>query len=221
MTIPAPVDALLNDPHHREQRARLVETIRFLHSRGWAPATSSNYSIRASDSLVCISRSGVDKSYFSEDDLMYVDLRNTPVWPLAATPSAETGLHTVMYRLEPTVHCVLHTHSVANTVLSMRNSAARKLVFQGYELQKALPRQQSHDDRLTVPIFANTQNIPTLAREVETYWNNTPEFSSYLIAGHGLYTWGDSIHAAKRHVEAIEFLLECYSQVDLYRAMAV
>jgi methylthioribulose-1-phosphate dehydratase len=31
----------------------------------------------------------------------------------------------------------------------------------------------------------------------------------YLIAGHGFYTWGDTMEDAMRHVEAFEFLFEC------------
>jgi methylthioribulose-1-phosphate dehydratase len=30
----------------------------------------------------------------------------------------------------------------------------------------------------------------------------------FLISGHGLYTWGQSIAEAERHVEILEFLFE-------------
>jgi methylthioribulose-1-phosphate dehydratase len=29
-----------------------------------------------------------------------------------------------------------------------------------------------------------------------------------LVAGHGLYAWGESLKEARRHVEILEFLLE-------------
>ena len=34
----------------------------------------------------------------------------------------------------------------------------------------------------------------------------TPE--GFLLRGHGLYTWGDDLAQARRHVEILEFLLE-------------
>ena len=34
----------------------------------------------------------------------------------------------------------------------------------------------------------------------------------FLIHRHGLYTWGDDLETARRHVETIEFLLECVGQ---------
>ena len=42
-----------------------------------------------------------------------------------------------------------------------------------------------------------------------------PEVHGYLIAGHGLYTWGRSVEEACRHVEAFEFLLAC--EIELRR----
>jgi methylthioribulose-1-phosphate dehydratase len=36
-----------------------------------------------------------------------------------------------------------------------------------------------------------------------------PDMHGYLIAGHGLYTWGKSFEIAKRQLEVLEFLLEC------------
>jgi methylthioribulose-1-phosphate dehydratase len=32
-------------------------------------------------------------------------------------------------------------------------------------------------------------------------------FWGYLIAGHGLYTWGRDVEEAQRHLDAFEFLL--------------
>jgi methylthioribulose-1-phosphate dehydratase len=31
-----------------------------------------------------------------------------------------------------------------------------------------------------------------------------------LLAGHGLYAWGETADDARRHVEALEFLLACH-----------
>ena len=35
-----------------------------------------------------------------------------------------------------------------------------------------------------------------------------PRAHAFLLRGHGLYTWGETIADAERHVEIIEFLLE-------------
>ena len=35
------------------------------------------------------------------------------------------------------------------------------------------------------------------------------------MAGHGLYTWGESLAAARRQIEALEFLFEVVTQKRL------
>jgi methylthioribulose-1-phosphate dehydratase len=37
----------------------------------------------------------------------------------------------------------------------------------------------------------------------------------FLVRGHGLYAWGETLAAAKRHVEGLEFLLSCLWQERL------
>jgi methylthioribulose-1-phosphate dehydratase len=48
-----------------------------------------------------------------------------------------------------------------------------------------------------------------MSEEFRTLYRKMPEMQGYLIAGHGLYTWGKSFEIAKRHLEVLEFLLEC------------
>jgi methylthioribulose-1-phosphate dehydratase len=107
---------------------------------------------------------------------------------------------------------VLHTHSVNATVLSMRLDA---VVLEGYELQKAFPGITSHESQVIVPVFANAQDIPVLAAEVAAYLDAHPQTVGYLIRGHGLYTWGETVADTLRHVEALEFLLECVYRQQL------
>jgi methylthioribulose-1-phosphate dehydratase len=194
---------------HRAQQQELVRAVHYLHSQGWAPATSSNYSFRAAPGWVCISRSGVDKGQLTYRDLMYVDPAGTPLWPRNARPSAETGLHCAIYTAFPGAGCVLHTHSVANTTLSHRHLALGEMVFHNLEIQKGIAGQTSHHDELRLPIFPNTQHIPTLVGQLYEHWELKAHVPGFLIAGHGLYAWGATIAEAKRHIETWEFLMQC------------
>jgi len=51
-------------------KAILAELIRKLNQRGWSPATSTNYSFIDDNNQYWVSRSGVDKSSFTEHDFM-------------------------------------------------------------------------------------------------------------------------------------------------------
>jgi methylthioribulose-1-phosphate dehydratase len=43
---------------------------------------------------------------------------------------------------------------------------------------------------------------------VATTLRQNPGIHGFLLREHGLYTWGQSLREAKRHVEILEFLVE-------------
>ncbi|MDX1942991.1 MAG: methylthioribulose 1-phosphate dehydratase [Saprospiraceae bacterium] len=186
----------------------LVKTIHFLHAQGWAPATSSNYSFRENGEVnFYISESGIDKGEFSVENFLYVTPYGKPIND-ERRPSAETGLHSSIYQLYPDAHCILHTHTVLNTIISQFFLQQKALFLADYEILKGFSGVKTHEVNIKIPIFENTQDIPALAKEVEAY-AETEQIWAFLIAGHGMYTWGSTIAEAKRHVEVVEFLLEC------------
>ena len=109
------------DPHRlRHLAGELITNIRELGAAGWTPATSSNFSERLDDRHLAITVSGRNKSRLTEADLMVVDLDGRPV-ATDLRPSAETLLHTMLYRRFPEVGCVLHTHCLLYTSPSPRD----------------------------------------------------------------------------------------------------
>ncbi|MDB6143450.1 MAG: methylthioribulose-phosphate dehydratase [Pseudomonas sp.] len=192
----------------REQLAQeIIEAGRFLYSRGWSPATSSNYSTRLSANTALLTASGKHKGQLGQDDVLVTDLSGNSLEP-GKKPSAETLLHTQLYRCRPDVGAVLHTHSVNATVLS-RLTPGDHLLLEGYELQKAFAGVATHESAVRVPIFDNDQDIARLAAKVQPWLDAHPECPGYLIRGHGLYTWGAHMSDALRQIEAFEFLFEC------------
>lgn len=195
----------------RELRAlrtqQIIEAGQFLYSRGWSPATSSNYSARLSSSQALLTVSGKHKGQLREDDVLATDLAGHSLEP-GKKPSAETLLHTQLYAWRAEIGAVLHTHSVNATVLS-RLTPENQLVLEDYELQKAFAGVTTHEGRVIVPIFENDQDIARLAIQVQRWLEQHPDCVGYLIRGHGLYTWGAQMSDALRQIEAFEFLFEC------------
>lgn len=170
--------------------------------------------MRVSPTLVAITISGRDKGRLSEQDVMTVDLEGHPVGT-SARPSAETLLHTQLYARFPDVGAVLHTHSQTQTVASRLFAPAGSIRMEGYELLKAFPGNETHETAVDLPVFANTQDMPALAREIDAWFDAGRSMHGYLIDGHGIYTWGRDMPEARRHLEAFEFLLAC--ELDLRR----
>lgn len=190
----------------------LLEAILFFNQKGWSPATSTNYSARSeTKNEYIISRSGVDKSRFRLEDLIMINPEGEVLPPFnrhGIKSSAETEIHTALYAMFPEVNCVLHTHSVLGTVLSLSHLREKEISFEGFEILKGLEGNGTHELKEIVPIVPNSQHMPDILNQMKDRYHNNVH--GFLIAGHGLYTWGKTIASAKRHIETYEFLFECY-----------
>jgi methylthioribulose-1-phosphate dehydratase len=191
----------------RQVAGEIVSTARELAARGWTPATSSNFSMRLDEAHAAITVSGLDKGRLTEDGVMVVDLDGRPV-ATEQRPSAETVLHTRLYRRDAGIGCVLHTHSLVQTVASRVFAPGGGVRLEGYELAKAIAGTTTHEAVIELPVLANSQDMPATAGQVEALLDAGP-LSGYLIAGHGLYAWGRDLAEARRHLEAFEFMLAC------------
>jgi 2,3-diketo-5-methylthio-1-phosphopentane phosphatase/methylthioribulose-1-phosphate dehydratase len=188
-------------------RRSVVELARYCHARGWADATSGNFSERVADGHFVITTSGVDKGLLTPAEVVHVDGGGLALEP--GTPSAETPLHAALYASSAKIGAITHTHSVAATVLSRHHAEQGSVRLSGYEMAKALaPVQDGVAPDLCLPILPNQQDTRALAQVVSQRLRESPAFG-YLIAGHGLTTWGNTPAQARRHVEALEFLLAC------------
>ena len=191
----------------RHLAGEIITNVRELSHAGWTPATSSNFSRRLDERHAAITVSGRDKGRLTEADIMVVDFDGHAVGS-DHRPSAETLLHTQLYRRFPEIGCVLHTHSPTQTIASRLYAGQGHVRLEGYELLKAFHGNTTHEAAIDVPVFANTQDMPTLAAQVDALLD-TQCLWGYLIDGHGLYAWGRDMPEARRHLEAFEFLLGC------------
>ena len=190
----------------------------FFHSRGWAPATSGNYSARIDESRVLMTVSGAHKGELETRDFLIVDLSNKVLAKQEDKhkPSAEALLHLQLYQKYSAVGSVLHTHSVSSTALSM--SLDLSFVSEGLEMHKALSGFSSHEERLEVPIVDNTQDIKALTSDLAPRLpSEMYGWPGYLIRGHGVYAWGESVSVAKRHIEGLEFIFEAQAMIRRFK----
>src|SRR5206468_11834549 len=187
----------------------LVNLARDFYRRGWALGTSGNFStVIAREPLrLAITASSVDKGRLTPDQILEVDgggrvLNSTP-----GKPSAETLLHIAIVETRG-AGAVLHTHSVWSTVLSDYHAGSGGFFIEGYEMLKGLNGVRTHQHREWLPILENSQDMEELSARVATTLRQNPGIHGFLLREHGLYTWGQTLQEAKRHVEILEFLME-------------
>jgi methylthioribulose-1-phosphate dehydratase len=181
---------------------------RRLDARGLAPATTGNYSVRLDDGRIAVTVSGRHKGRLGQDDVTQIDLDGQALH--AKQPSAEAMLHASVYRLYPHAQAVLHVHSIPSITLTRLMPRGSDVVLEGYETLKILPGVTTHDTRVVIPVFENSQDMPALARVVEARLVTLqPAPSAFLLRGHGVYAWGATVEEAEHVVEALELLMSC------------
>lgn len=174
---------------------------------GWVRATSGNLSVVATrDPLqVRVTATGTDISRLDPSQTVLVDAAGVRLHDVDPAPSAEAAVHA---RIADAIGAgaVVHTHPSAVVRIARRHPDG--VEFRDLEMLKALGRP-AHDIATVVPVVSNTQDSDELAARVTDAAD--PEVPAVIVAGHGLYAWGDDIDAAWRVTEALVWLSEVES----------
>ena len=194
--------------------SQLAAIGRRMYARGWALGTSGNFSAVVSRTplRLAITASSVQKRELGARHVLRCDEHGAVVGRKSGRPSAETLLHIEIARRR-LAGAILHTHSVWTTVLSDRYAAEGGFAIEGYEMLKGLAGVTSHEHREWIPIIDNDQDMSRLARRVGETLDELAGAHAFLLRRHGLYTWGETLEEAERHVEILEFLFEVLGRV--------
>lgn len=201
---------------------QLTAAMSAIHRRGWCDGTGGNFScVLQRDPLqLLMAPSGVDKGSVQPEALIVVDQHGNVIQG-EGKASAETALHLAIVHIG-NAGAVLHTHSQAGTLLSalalrQQGKGEAAIQLEGLEMLKGLEGIKTHATAIKVPVLANDQNLSQLSSEARTVIPDAPH--GLLLAGHGLYAWGDTLPLAMRHLEILEFLLEQHWRLKLLEAM--
>ncbi len=198
----------LNDHNFSTLAADLAECGRNFYSRGWVLGTSGNFSAVVSREplRLVITSTGLDKNDLHPSQFLEID-GSANVIRGEGMPSAEAVLHLTIVRCM-NAGAVLHTHSVWSTVLSCTHASEGGVSVEGYEMLKGLKGVRTHQHCERLPILENSEDMIELSQGISTTILTCSDIHGFLLRGHGLYTWGDDLREAKRHVEILEFLME-------------
>jgi len=188
----------------------LCRVVHDINAQGWCQGTGGNFSITLSrePQQLLITQSGQNKRHIGPEGLVIVGADGQPVAGEKGKPSAESLLHSIVVELTG-AGSVLHTHSVPATLLGEHFCAKGGLTITGYEMLKGLEGIRTHETGVFVPVLENSQDMVISSEQVKGLLTNDSSLRGFLLAGHGLYTWGTSLEQAERHVEILEFLFEC------------
>lgn len=197
------ISGALSNPHQE-----LISTIQDFHQRGWCDGTGGNFSVVLEhDPLsLLMAPSGVDKGQVEAEMLITVNA-NGEVTDGTGRASAETLMHLTIVKALAS-GAVLHTHSTTATVVSKLAQDQGMVELEGWEMLKGLQGITTHETKVQIPVVGNDQDLKRLSSRCEPLLSTAPH--GLLVAGHGLYAWGNTLAEARRHVEILEFLLELH-----------
>jgi methylthioribulose-1-phosphate dehydratase len=201
-----------------ELAVSLAAIAKGFHGRGWLLGTSGNLSavVQREPLRLAMSPSGIDKGELTPDQLLSIDENARIVSDHGGKPSDESLLHIRIVK-ERGAGAVLHTHSIWNTIFSDLYASEGGVKIEGYEMLKGLEGVRTHEHSEWLPIIDNSQDMPALAELIGQTLKETPAAHGFLLRRHGLYSWGDTLAQAKRHIEILEFLLETMGRTSLIR----
>jgi len=201
-----------------ELASELASVAKGFHARGWLLGTSGNLSavVQRQPLQLAMSPSGIDKGELTPDQVLAIDENARIVSQHDGKPSDESWLHIRVVK-ERGAGAVLHTHSIWNTILSDLHAPEGGVSIEGYEMLKGLQGVRTHEHKEWLPIIDNSQDRRALAELVGKTLNEHKAAHGFLLRRHGLYSWGDTLAQAKRHIEILEFLLETMGRTALIR----
>ena len=196
---------------------QLAEAGSEFYRRGWVLGTSGNFSavLARNPFRICITASGLEKGKLDDKSFLELD-ESSDVVRGSSKPSAETAVHQALYRVLPDIQSVMHTHSVWGTILSDHFFDSGAIEIEGYEMVKGLAGVKTHEHREVVPIIENSQDYDLLSGQIENVVRRNERIHGIYLRRHGLYTWGETISEARRHIEIFEFLFEVIGRTLRY-----
>jgi methylthioribulose-1-phosphate dehydratase len=200
----------------RSTAALIAQLCRQFYGLGWVSGTGGGISIRDAEG-VWIAPSGVQKERIDPDDVYLV----AEVWDRVEVLEGPRDPALRISECQPLFFhayqrrgagAVIHSHSVW-AVLAARlagvsagpDGRAGEFRSRDLEMQKGL-RGHGCFDELRVPVIPNTAREAELSESMAAAIDAYPEVDAVLVAGHGVYVWGQDWAAAKTQAECLDYL---------------
>jgi L-fuculose-phosphate aldolase len=183
---------------HLDLRKEIVQTCRRMRASGLVAGTEGNVSARTPDGKVLITPSGLDYAVTEPEDIVVVSLEGETL-DGAFEPSAETPMHTGIYRSRPETLGIVHTHARFSTTLACLDWEIPPVHYMLASL--------SDEGRVPVARYA-TYGTKDLARSAAHALGRAHR--ACLLRNHGTIAVGATVSEAYSRTELLEQMAEIY-----------
>lgn len=189
---------------YRELKERAWAANQEIPRRGLAIYTFGNVSAFDPErGVIAIKPSGVEYARLTADDLVVLDLSGKIVEG-TLRPSSDTATHLVLYRAWPGITGVVHTHSSYATGWAQ---ARLPIPLYGTTHADHLAEDVPCTAVMTDEAVERDYELETGMQILECFAHRNPLHTPMvLVAGHGVFTWGETPEKAVYNAAVLEEL---------------
>lgn len=205
-------DSVILNTYH-QKRELVCEICNLFFRSGWVTGTGGSISIRHGN-RVYMTPSGVQKERILPDELFVLDTHGNKLSVPAQKPGtarapvlsdcAQLFLHAFVQR---NAGAVLHSHGISCALATCLYEGQTEFRISHQEMIKGIVGH-GYFDTLVVPIIENTAYEHELSDCLGATIAKYPKAVAVLVRRHGMYVWGDTWEAAKRHAECLHYLFD-------------
>ena len=184
---------------HDQAKKDILEAGRRLYARGYVAANDGNISARMEDGSVWATPTGVSKGFMTEDMLVHLTAEGA-VLEGNRRVSSEIALHLAVYRENPDLGGIVHSHAPAGTAYASLGKDFDMAVSIETAVQLGV---------IPCAPYAVTGS-PKLAENAAVYCK---EFNGCLLEHHGVVTWGKDVEQALFRTECLEHTIVMYEHM--------
>ncbi len=178
-------------------RERVLACSRSLVTRGLVVGSSGNVSERIDENHFVVTPAGVVYDALTIGDIPVVDSR-TGEWSDGLRPTSEIALHLGLYRADPELHAIVHTHS--------RHAAA--FAVARIDLPFIMNENiATHSEKVLVTDYAPPGSADLGEQALRTF-DRQPGSQAILLANHGVVALGESLDKAELVAAQVEWIAE-------------
>ncbi|HWI61155.1 MAG TPA: class II aldolase/adducin family protein [Symbiobacteriaceae bacterium] len=182
-------------------REALARAGQELYRMGMMAGASGNLSARLDAERILITPSGAAKGWLRPEDLLIIDGEGR-LLAGSGRPSAETAMHTAVYRALPEAGAVVHAHPIKAGALAAAH--------------RPIPTDTLPEALVAMGDIACVPFIPSATPELgEAVAEALKQADGALLFNHGAITVGPTVEAARMKMEILEALADTAIQVHL------
>ena len=192
MIVKAPSAAVID-----AARKRVLASARSLVARGLVVGSSGNVSERISPNHFVVTPAGVVYDKLRLVDIPVVE-QSTGEWATGKRPTSEIALHLDLYRSDPALQAIVHTHSRHAAAFAVARVDLPFIMNENIAM---------HAENIFVSDYAPPGSTDLGQQALRTF-KRQPGSRAILLSNHGVVALGDSVDQAELVAAQVEWIAE-------------